>query len=195
MTLDPALSLAVNAMMDIDNSQVFRLPKSGYVLSVFCRNVSLSKFMNLLDWAHENQVVDLTLNDCKITDGHVLEICGHPLSAQLSTLDLRDNELSVQSANAIADCGVFRNLDTLDLSETAIGNRGAVAIIDALASTLARVTRLGLSCVGMRQDGYMRLLNSPVADRLASICFCQSPIRPATRKLLEAKFGDKLCCS
>ncbi|MGL6074444.1 MAG: hypothetical protein ACRC8S_09820 [Fimbriiglobus sp.] len=182
----------INALLGIDNADVVQLDDGSESLSIFCRRIRLESMSQLLDWAANRKIEDITLNDCGISDSHVEIITKHPICNRLDTLDLRDNDITVKSAKMLTESLLFNKLDTLDVSENNITNKGAILIIKALSTTLYSVTNLGISCIGMRNESYLELLMSPVADRLKCIDVGQSPIRESTLKLLHEKYGDRL---
>jgi uncharacterized protein (TIGR02996 family) len=104
----------------------------------------------LIQSPHLGALRSLTIGS-RVTDPGMRVLAAAPASSRLRSLDLaRNRQLGVAGAEALAASEHLTNLEDLNLRDTRIGDRGALALIH---STRLRALRwLGVGTEGVRRD-------------------------------------------
>ncbi len=125
--------------------------------------------------------------------GGALAIANSPHLANLTSLDLRQNEIGPEGVRAIVrfPYPYFTKLTSLDLSDNGIGDEGAREIADS--PFLANLTSLYLWQSGMSAEGAQALAESPYLAKLISLGLSLEEIGPeGAQAIRESPHLNKL---
>jgi uncharacterized protein (TIGR02996 family) len=162
---DAAMALAVSPRLaklrwlwvnssGIGSDGLLALANSPHLAGVEKLYLDMDTFDGTVGAAIGNAFPNLTeirISNCHLPDSAIAAIVTSPLRTRLTKLDLSVNDLTAQSARAIAESGGFPALADLDLGFNNLGDEGAIALANSDAFPL--LASLLLSSCGLSDLG------------------------------------------